>query len=154
MYQSIVVNMAGSVAPNGNDGRRRSSGVGGKMQQRSLFSFFEKKRVESSRNSPKQSVRATASVAPSGGVVDESCSNSHSQSSTEPPSPLESLQDSTVTPTWKARGKHNGRTVEMDEVNECKGVCVSWCDLSSFCGMGNGWRLERCLSLMHISFYT
>ncbi len=112
--------MTVSAGSNANDRSRRSSGVGGKMQQRSLFSFFSKKRFEPSRKSPNQAVRKSASPSLSGGVVDEFCSNSHSQTSTEPPSPLDYLQDSTVTPTLKARGVPNGRTMEMDEVNECK----------------------------------
>ncbi len=146
--------MVVSAGSNASGGRRRSSGVGGKMQQRSLFSFFSKKRVESSRNSPKQAVRKSVSPSPSEGVLDEPFSNSHSQSSTDPPSPLEFLQDSTVTPILKARREPNGRTMEMDEVNECKGVCVSWYDLTSFCRMGNGMRQERCVSFdVYFVFY-
>ncbi len=114
--------MTVSAGSNANDRSRRSSGVGGKMQQRSLFSFFAKKQFQPSKNScpNRQAVKKPASPSLSGGVVDGFCSNSNSQSLTEPPSPLNYLQDSNVTPTLKARGEPNGRAMEMDEVNEFK----------------------------------
>ncbi len=94
------------------------------MQQRSLFSFFSKKRGENARNIQKLADGKSSSPSPSGGVLDEPSGVDHSQSSTEPPSPLEFVQDITTTPVMKAGGEPNRRTMEIDEFRVSANVYV------------------------------